>query len=100
MGSDRRKGLHNANEIPRLPSPPWRLTMTAQTRPTGLTPIRVRTAYVEWLDERLSGRDWSVIEEVNRLRVLTGEQLDRLCFWQLQGRSRTVTRSRVLARLV
>lgn len=74
--------------------------MTARTRPVSQTPVRVRTAYVEWLDERLSTRDWSVIEEVNRLRVLTGEQLERLCFWNLQGRSRTVTRSRVLARLV
>ncbi|WP_194904374.1 replication-relaxation family protein [Catenulispora rubra] len=49
----------------------------------------------------MSARDWHVLEEVNRLRVATGEQLERLCFSGVQaGRSRTVTRSRVLARLV
>ena len=41
--------------------------MTAPApRPT--PPGRVRTAYVEWLDERLSARDWQVALEVNRLR--------------------------------
>jgi hypothetical protein len=71
----------------------------APSRPT--PPTRVRQAYVEWLDERLSARDWQVTLEVNRLRVVSGEQLERLCFAALRaGRSRTVTRSRVLARLV
>jgi hypothetical protein len=74
--------------------------MTARTRPSSEAPVRVRTAHVAWLDERLSARDWAVMEEVNRLRVVSGQQLERLCFAQLQGRSRTVTRSRVLARLV
>lgn len=74
--------------------------MTARTSPLASTPRRVRTAHVEWLDERLSERDWQVIEAVNRLRVVSGQQLERLCFSNLQGRSRTVTRSRVLARLV
>ena len=65
------------------------------------TPTRIRPAYVDWLDERLSDRDWQVTLEVNRLRVVSGEQLERLCFAALrEGRSRTVTRSRVLARLV
>jgi Replication-relaxation len=73
--------------------------MTAATSRS--TPTRVRSAYVEGLDERLSARDWRVIMEVNRLRVVSGEQLERLCFSALHaGRSRTVTRSRVLARLV
>jgi hypothetical protein len=55
---------------------------------------------VTWLDVRLSARDWQIMEEVNTLRVVTGQQLERLCFAHLEGRSRTVTRSRVLARLV
>lgn len=51
--------------------------------------------------ERLTERDWQVIGEVNRLRVASGDQLEQLCFSSVQpGRSRTVTRSRVLARLV
>jgi hypothetical protein len=73
--------------------------MTAAVSPWHAS-ARVRTAYVDWVDERLSARDWSVVEEVNRLRVVSGEQLERLCFASLRGRSRTVTRSRVLARLV
>jgi protein involved in plasmid replication-relaxation len=65
------------------------------------TPVRVRTAYVDWLDHRLSLRDWSVIETVNLLRVVSGQQLERLCFANLpNAHSRTVTRSRVLKRLV
>jgi hypothetical protein len=65
------------------------------------TPVRVRPAHVEWTFDRLSERDWSVVVEVNRLRVASGEQLERLCFASVrEGRSRTVTRSRVLARLV
>ncbi len=56
---------------------------------------------MEWAVARMSPRDWSVTGEVNRLRVATGEQLERLCFSEVKaGRSRTVTRSRVLARLV
>lgn len=65
------------------------------------TPIRVRSTYVDWLDHRLSLRDWNVIETVNLLRVASGQQLERLCFASLTNpRSRTVTRSRVLGRLV
>lgn len=64
-------------------------------------PMRVRPAHVDRLDERLSERDWRVIQTVNLLRVATGRQLERLCFTGLGSEhSRTVTRSRVLARLV
>jgi len=70
----------------------------AVTRPT---PTRVRPAHVDRLAARLSPRDWRVIETVNRLRVVSGWQLERLCFAELgSARSRTVTRSRVLGRLV
>jgi hypothetical protein len=56
--------------------------------------------YVEQLAERLSPRDWSIIFSVNRLRLLTGSQLERLHFHELIGRSRSVKRGQVLRRLV
>lgn len=70
--------------------------MTAARSPV----LRVRTGHVAWVAERLSARDWSVMETVNRLHLVTGRQLERLHFAELAGRSRTVTRSRALARLV
>jgi Replication-relaxation len=70
--------------------------MTAVERP-----LRVPAAHVETLADSLAERDWQLLEAVNRLRVLSGQQIERLCFADLrEGRSRTTTRSRVLARLV
>lgn len=66
----------------------------------GGPPVRVRSAHVAWLAEHLSTRDWAVLESVVRLRLVTGQQLERLHFGDLaEGRSRTVSRSRTLARL-
>lgn len=62
-------------------------------------PKRVRAGHLAWVGERLSERDWLVLETVNRLHLVTGWQLDRLHFAGLHGRSRTVTRSRTLSRL-
>lgn len=74
--------------------------MTVRT-PHSEPPRRVRSAHVDWTYERLSLRDWHVIETVSMLRLASGQQLERVCFAALApGRSRTVTRSRVLARLV
>lgn len=70
--------------------------MTADRSPV----LRVRTGHVAWVADRLSVRDWAVMETVNRLHLVTGRQLERLHFGELAGRSRTVTRSRALARLV
>lgn len=53
-----------------------------------------------WLSERLSERDWQIIEAVNRLRLVSGSQLERLCFAGLTGHTRTVVRGRVLRRLL
>lgn len=64
------------------------------------TPKRVRAGHVAWLMERMSGRDWKILEAVNHFHLITGWQLDRLFFVDLAGRSRTVTRSRTLSRLV
>jgi hypothetical protein len=61
---------------------------------------RVRQRHVDWLLDRLTGRDWQILEFLRRTRVLTGSQLERLVFVDLAGRSRSVVRWRVLKRLV
>jgi hypothetical protein len=62
-------------------------------------PARVRMPYVEQLAERLSTRDWIILLTLNRVRLATGLQLERLHFYELTGRSRTVKRADVLKRL-
>lgn len=66
---------------------------------TARTPQRVRAGHVAWVSERMSARDWEILGTANRLHLVTGWQIDRLHFAGLEGRSRTVTRSRTLARL-
>lgn len=68
--------------------------MTAQPAPK-----RVRTGHVAWVSERMSERDWQIVEAVNTLHLVTGMQLERLFFGDLTARSRIVTRSRSLSRL-
>ena len=63
-------------------------------------PERVRMAHVEWVEERMSPRDWLVLETVNRLRLASGGQLERLYFAELSVKSRSVVRGRVLRRLM
>ncbi|GLZ40934.1 replication-relaxation family protein [Actinokineospora sp. NBRC 105648] len=60
---------------------------------------RVRQAHVDWVVERLTPRDWSILTDLDRLRLLTGSQLERLHFPDLHDRSRSVVRWRVLKRL-
>lgn len=72
-------------------------TMTVLSRPA---PVRVRADYVERLRENLSERDWAVLEDVGRLRLVTSLQLERLHFTELAQPSRSVVRRRVLGRLV
>lgn len=55
---------------------------------------------VEWVRERLSARDWAILTDLDHLRVLSADQLERLHFTSLSGRSREVVRGRVLRRLV
>jgi len=62
-------------------------------------PQRVGARRGEWLAERCSPRDWAILETVNRLRLVSGLQLERLHFAELTGKSRSVTRWRVLKRL-
>lgn len=66
----------------------------------GVNPHRVSQAHVDWLEARFSARDWAILGTVNRLRLATGQHLERLHFAELAGRSRAVSRWRVLARLV
>jgi hypothetical protein len=61
---------------------------------------RGRQQRVAWLAERLSDRDWQIVEAVNHLRLMSGGQLERLCFAALVGHTRAVVRGRVLRRLV
>ncbi len=73
-------------------------------RHAGRTPApggrRVRPALVVALAETLTEREWQVMEMVNRLRLVTGLQLERVIFADLTGKSRSVVRWRVLKRLV
>lgn len=66
----------------------------------GRGPARVRMAHVERLLQTLSARDWAIIGTLDRVRLASGLQLERLHFSQLAGRSRTVKRGQVLKRLV
>lgn len=62
---------------------------------------RLRPSQVEWVADRLTDRDWRIVEAVNEVRLLTGQQVERLFFADLQpGRSRIASRSRALHRLV
>lgn len=63
-------------------------------------PRRVQATQIEWVAERLSERDWRILETVNQLRLVSGNQLERLHFRALSGHSRAVVRGRVLRRLV
>jgi hypothetical protein len=47
----------------------------------------------------LSARDWAVVRDVARLRLVTGRQLERLHFTELSKTSGPVVRRRVLGRL-
>jgi hypothetical protein len=66
-----------------------------------MTIRRVGPLQAEWVSERLTTRDWQIVESVNTVRLLTGQQIERLHFSDLApGRSRVASRSRALQRLV
>src|SRR5258708_2509630 len=72
--------------------------MTAAARRPA--PQRVRLGHVEWVEQRMSPRDWHILETVNLLKLVTAKQLDRIHFFTLHGRSQAVTRGRVVRRLI
>lgn len=59
----------------------------------------VNGAYVGDLMARLSDRDWQIIADVWRCRVLSGQQITRLHFRNISERTRERTRRLVLTRL-
>jgi len=61
---------------------------------------RLGATRVMALAETLTDREWSILTTINRLRLATGLQLERLHFAELTGKSRSVVRWRVLKRLV
>lgn len=63
------------------------------------SPARVRPAHVEHVLERLTARDREILLTVEKLRLVTGSQLQRLHFSDLHDRSASVVRWRVLKRL-
>jgi hypothetical protein len=88
--------LHDDNDQD-IPAFNGGVSMTARR---GRTPQRVRFAYVEWVAERLSARDRAILASIYRLRLATGQQLERLHFSDLTTPARARVRRRVLARLV
>jgi hypothetical protein len=81
------------------------LTTTNLSTPTKLLsrsagPERIGVGHVERLRESLSERDWAVMRDVARLRLVTAQQLERLHFADLHETSSPVVRRRVLGRLV
>lgn len=70
------------------------------TTPRSSRSSRIGTARVLALAETLSEREWRIMRTINRLRLATGLQLERLHFPELTGKSRSVVRWRVLKRLV
>ena len=67
---------------------------------SGLPRRYVSTAYIDDLLGRLSDRDWQIIADVWRCRVLSGEQITRLHFANISELTRQRTRRVVVARLV
>lgn len=63
-------------------------------------PRRVRLPHVERLLGAVSPRDWAIISSLYRLRLASGLQLERLHFYDLASRSKSVKRWQVLKRLV
>jgi hypothetical protein len=56
--------------------------------------------HVEWVEARMGERDRAIVASVARLRLVTGQQLERLHFHDIAPRSRAAVRRRVLARFV
>lgn len=61
---------------------------------------RVTAMYVADLAPRLSVRDQAILRALARVRVLSGEQIERLHFHDLASRNRDRARRRVLNRLI
>jgi hypothetical protein len=65
-----------------------------------MTDTRISRAAVETVADDLSERDRAIIKDIDRVRILSGDQLQRLHFHELEGEHRDRTRRRALGRLV
>ncbi|WP_117208665.1 replication-relaxation family protein [Allorhizocola rhizosphaerae] len=65
-----------------------------------MTETRISQAAVEETTERLSLRERAIVADIDRVRVLSADQLQRLHFHELEGTHRDRTRRRALGRLV
>lgn len=63
-------------------------------------PTRISLRHVEWVADRLGGRDRAILDTLARLRLVTGIQLERLHFADVATSVRARVRRRVLGRLV
>jgi hypothetical protein len=70
--------------------------MTPAARPSK----RVHAAHVEWVAERIGERDRQIVADVNRLRLVSAVQIERLHFADIAPSARARVRRRVLGRLV
>lgn len=61
---------------------------------------RVTAVYVATLATQLSSRDQAILRDLERIRVLSGNQLERLHFHNLAAANRDRARRRVLNRLI
>lgn len=67
---------------------------------SGLPRRYINAGYLDVLLSRLSERDWRIVADVWRCRVLSGDQITRLHFFNISELTRQRTRRVVLARLV
>lgn len=61
------------------------------------SPVRPEDVFL--LSQTLTERDWEILQTVNRLRLVTAQQIERVHFSDLKESSRPVVRRRVLKRL-
>lgn len=95
--------MRNANDMPVWTGMKHMQEHSASRAARSLPAVRgkrVRDRQIAWITDRLTDRDWQVVETVNQLRIVSGNQLERLIFSPLQGHAREVVRGRVLHRLV
>lgn len=91
-------GAANAADMP-VPTGIIPAVIPTTASPGHLAARRLRSRDIAWLADRLSDRDWQIVEVVNRLRIVSGKQLELLCFPTLHAHAAEVVRGRALHRL-
>jgi protein involved in plasmid replication-relaxation len=88
-----------APQLIRPASVPTAPEIDTQPQAAAMHERRLTRAVIEGIAAGLTERDWAIMNEVARVRVLTGRQLQLLHFSDLQGAHCDRTRRRVLSRL-